>query len=99
MLRMDAFLHGLDGWMIVCTVKNDGKFSKDHVRSHVLLKVLSYENRGGSKLISIDPFMMNSLAGNRPFRAPNGHHHERSINVFSVFSTFNGFLIRIAHLA
>jgi hypothetical protein len=25
---MDAFLHGLDGWMIVCTVKKDGKFRK-----------------------------------------------------------------------
>jgi hypothetical protein len=35
----DAFLHGLDGWMIVCTVKKDGKFRKDHVRSHVLLKI------------------------------------------------------------
>jgi hypothetical protein len=47
---MDAFLHGLDGWMIVRTVKKDGKFRKDHVRSHVLLKVLSNENSGGSKL-------------------------------------------------
>ncbi len=74
MLRMDAFLHGLDGWMIVCTVKKDGIFTKDHVRSHVWLKVLSNENRGGSKLVSIDPFIMNSLAGKCPFRAPNGHY-------------------------
>ncbi len=32
--------------------------------------------------------MINSLAGKCPFPAPNGHHHESSINVFSVFGTF-----------
>ncbi len=31
---------------------------------------------------------MNCLAGKSHFPAPTGHHHERSINGFSVFSTF-----------
>jgi hypothetical protein len=32
--------------------------------------------------------MMYSLAGKCPLPCPNGHHHERKINVFSGFSTF-----------
>jgi hypothetical protein len=31
---------------------------------------------------------VNCLAGKYPFPGPNGHHYERSINVFSDFSTF-----------
>ncbi len=39
--------------------------------------------------IGINRFiMLNSLTGKSPFPTPNEHHHERSINVFSVFSTF-----------
>ncbi len=52
--------------------------------------LLSNENRGGSKLVSIDPFyiFINCMAGKCSLPGPNGHLHERSINVFSVFSTF-----------
>jgi hypothetical protein len=32
--------------------------------------------------------LMYSFAGNCPLQCPNGHHHERSIYVFSVCSTF-----------
>jgi hypothetical protein len=31
---------------------------------------------------------INCLVAKCPFPAPNGHHHERSMNVFSVLSTF-----------
>ncbi len=32
--------------------------------------------------------LMNYLAGKCPIQGPNGHHHEKSKNVFSFFSTF-----------
>jgi hypothetical protein len=53
------------------------------------LKVLSGENRGGSKLASIDLFLKSCLAGNCPFPAPNRHHHERNIGqkVYQIEST------------
>jgi hypothetical protein len=31
--------------------------------------------------------LMNCLAGKCPFQVPNGHRHEKSKNIFSVFST------------
>jgi hypothetical protein len=63
------------------------KHSTMHCQKYIL-KVLYNENRGGSKLVSIDPFLINCLVGRRNIPAPNGHHHERSINVFSVRSSF-----------
>jgi hypothetical protein len=70
------------------------------------LKILSDESRVGSKLVSINLFLISCLAGNCPFPAPNGHHHERSRGetvyqngstdasfdppLFSLDSTFNG---------
>jgi hypothetical protein len=55
----------------------------------LVLKVLSNENRGGSKLLSIDPFLINCLAGCCPFPALNGHHHEASIKFSSVLVHFD----------
>jgi hypothetical protein len=50
------------------------------------IKVLSNENIGESKLVSSIHF--DKLSGRQVFfPAPNGRHHERSINIFSVLST------------
>jgi hypothetical protein len=54
-----------------------------------MYEILSKENRGGSKLVSIRPFY--KLPGRQvSFPGPNGRNHERSIKVyvFCVFSTF-----------
>ena len=40
-----------------------------------------------SKAEFVTSILINCLVGKCPFPAPNGHHHERDINVFSILST------------
>jgi hypothetical protein len=40
--------------------------------------------------------LINCQAGKCPFPGPNGHHHERSINIFSVLVHFDAPCKRIS---
>jgi hypothetical protein len=39
------------------------------------LMVLSNEKRGGSNMVSVDPFFINCLVGKFPFPGLNDHRH------------------------
>jgi hypothetical protein len=65
-------------------VNHEGPFVNKHlVKGTVYNEKEKWVETSINRSISI-----NCLVGKCPFSAPNGHHHERCINVFSVLSTF-----------